>query len=52
MWLDELEVQLKTINQKIDKQRKKTEENIAQLKELYQERDDITDRLLSEDENG
>ena len=49
MWLDELESKLKDINKKIDRQYKKVEDNIEQLKELYKERDFITDELLSED---
>lgn len=49
MWLDELEGKLKDINKKIDRQHKKVEDNIEQLKELYKERDFITDELLSED---
>ena len=52
MWLDELESELKSINKKIDRQHKKVDEGIKQLKDLYQERTDITDRLLSEDNDG
>lgn len=52
MWLDELEKTLKEINKKIDRQHRLVEEGIKQLKDLYQERDDVTEKLLSEENNG
>lgn len=47
MWLDKLENKLKEINYKIDIQHKKTKESIQQLQDLYNERENITAKMLN-----
>ena len=49
MWLLELENKLKRINVRIDNQHKHVLDSIEQLKDLYTEREDITESLLKEE---
>lgn len=45
-WVEEMEVDIKDINKKINKKRKQVEDNIDQLKLLYLERERIIDKHL------
>ena len=45
-WIEEMEVDIKDINKKINRKRKQIENNIDQLKLLYLERDRIIDKHL------
>lgn len=45
-WVEEMEVDIKDINKKINRKRKQVEDNIDQLKLLYLERERIIDKHL------
>lgn len=51
MWLEKLETELKNINSKIFKVHKKIEVDIERLEDMYKEREDITNEILTGDDD-